>query len=532
MNKQRWSLMLPLILTGWCVVTDVWSAQAGRVQFVHGEVRVSDQAGRVQPLQKGDAINEGDTLISASNASAQIKMMDGGFVAVRPDTRLKFDSFKFSGKAGEPESSFFSLFKGGFRAITGLIGRLNKQDYRITTPSATIGIRGTDHETVVVVPDSPLVLAGQAASGTYNKVNAGETSLTTDKGSINVLPNQMGFAGGQNQMPKIQPINLNLFTVAPSPAPGAAMEGGDADAARESAVVDNTAVAAAGDATTVAAAGSATVLPASVAPPPVMVTLTQNLLPPFPTQLAGGLGFFYQDTAGGVWTTGGGGVAQVTPSASGGLGSFATSATFTSCIANCNYSIPFQSGSLGTASLLDQGSNILAGNLHWGRWFGQGATVVGLPAGDVLFNGNLTYIGGDIPTMPISGAATYLPVGGTSPVDSAGNAGKFIGANVSVNFTNLSIAVSNMQLAFGGNTYTMAGAGTFLSSGVIPSVPLAGSCAGTCTVGTAMNGDYAGSFTGVNAAGLALVYHVASSGLATNAVPVFEIMGSQAFIKQ
>lgn len=535
MNKQRLFLMLSLAMTGWLIAADAWSAQAGRVQFVHGEVRVSDSAGQVHVVRKGDAVNEGDTVISAANASAQIRMMDGGFIAVRPDTRLKFDSFKFSGKADEPEKSFFSLFKGGFRAITGLIGRLNKQDYRITTPSATIGIRGTDHETMMVLPDNPLVLTGQAAPGTYNKVNTGETSLTTDKGSINVLPNQMGFAGGRNEVPKIQPINANLFSVVPPPAPEAQVDGANTESSseRETAVVDNATQTATGESTTVAAPDSNTALPSSIAPPPVVATVAQ--IPTFPSSVAGAIGFFFSN-ANGAWTTGGSGTAQTTPTTSGGLGGFTTNSAFTTCIANCIYSISFSGGSIGTASLLDQGANVLAGNLHWGRWFGSGATVTGLPAGDT-FNGNLTYIGGDIPTMPISGTATYLPVGGTSPVDSAGNTGKFIGANVSVNFGNLSIALSNMQIGFGNEIYTMAGTGTFLSNGIIPSTPMTGTCAaaagGTCASGrTGMTGDYLGAFTGVNAAGLGLAYHVSSTGQATGAAPAFEIMGSQAFIKQ
>jgi hypothetical protein len=188
---------------------------AGHVQFVHGTVQVTTPAGLTRPVQKGEAINEGDMLTSAKEASAQIRMRDGGFIAVRPGTRMKFDQFRFRGKEDGEERGFFSLFKGGFRAVTGLIGRLNKHNYRITTPAATIGIRGTDHEAFVVTPDS--ALAGVAPAGAYSKVNVGETTLTTDRGTINVLPNQMGFAGGMSQMPQLQPVNTNLFTVAPPP---------------------------------------------------------------------------------------------------------------------------------------------------------------------------------------------------------------------------------------------------------------------------------------------------------------------------
>ncbi|MDD2929687.1 MAG: FecR family protein, partial [Sideroxydans sp.] len=203
--------MTGCLVMAFCLNTS-WAATAGYAQFVHGSVLVTSGDGQERKLLKGGAVSEGDTVTTARNASAQIRTQDGGFIAVRPDTQLKFDSFKYTGKAGAPERSYFSLFKGGFRAVTGLIGRVRKNDYRITTPAATIGIRGTDHETIFLAQAIPGALAGA-----YSKVNIGETSLTTNKGTINVLPNQMGFAGGLNQLPQLQPINTNIFTVTVAP---------------------------------------------------------------------------------------------------------------------------------------------------------------------------------------------------------------------------------------------------------------------------------------------------------------------------
>lgn len=222
MKTNKFFACLGLSVACFMAASSAYAAVAGHVQFVNGEVQITNPAGQTRMAQKGDAINEGDTLTSAQKASAQIKMQDGGFVAVRPDTQLKFDQFVFAGKEDGSEKSFFSLFKGGFRAVTGLIGRINKQNYKITTPAATIGIRGTDHETFLITPGSPL--AQIAPTGAYNKVNTGETSMTTDKGTIFVQPNQMGFAGGMNQMPQIQPVNTNVFTVAEAPTPEAKAE--------------------------------------------------------------------------------------------------------------------------------------------------------------------------------------------------------------------------------------------------------------------------------------------------------------------
>lgn len=208
-----------------------YASVAGHVQFVSGDVRIANPAGQARSAQKGDAINEGDTLTSAPKSSAQIKMQDGGFIAIRPDSQMKFDQFVFAGKEDGSEKSFFSVFKGGFRAITGAIGQVNKQNYRITTPTASIGIRGSDHETLVIIPGSPL--AQLAPTGSYSKVNVGGTSMTTNEGTLNVGPNQMGFAGSLNQSPQLQPLNTNIFTVAPAPALTPATETEPEGAAQE-----------------------------------------------------------------------------------------------------------------------------------------------------------------------------------------------------------------------------------------------------------------------------------------------------------
>lgn len=202
-------------VTAACLILSVkatYAVVAGQVQFVIGNVQITTMGGVTRPLIKGDAVNEGDAVSTALASSAQIKMKDGGFVAIRPDTRMKFDKFVFNGKQDGDERSFFSLFKGGFRAVTGLIGKANKQHYKITTPAATIGIRGTDHETFVVPVGNASVPAGA-----YSKVNVGETTLTTNLGTVTVLPNQMGFSSGMNDVPKLAPINTNIFTVSATP---------------------------------------------------------------------------------------------------------------------------------------------------------------------------------------------------------------------------------------------------------------------------------------------------------------------------
>ena len=39
----------------------------------------------------------------------------------------------------------FNFIRGGMRTVSGAIGKVNRNNYRVQTPVATIGIRGTSY---------------------------------------------------------------------------------------------------------------------------------------------------------------------------------------------------------------------------------------------------------------------------------------------------------------------------------------------------------------------------------------------------
>lgn len=98
----------------------------------------------------------------------------------------------FNGQSEGGQRAFFRLIKGGFRAVSGAIGKVNRDDYQIATPVATIGIRGTDY--VAILCDATCatdpVLAEilpegvSAENGLVTGVLAGSVNVTTPKGSF------------------------------------------------------------------------------------------------------------------------------------------------------------------------------------------------------------------------------------------------------------------------------------------------------------------------------------------------------------
>ncbi|MFZ2911441.1 MAG: FecR family protein, partial [Candidatus Desulfobacillus denitrificans] len=167
-------------------------ADAGAFQFVAGDVKIIRPDGREMVAAKGARIEEGDTVVTGANGHAQLLMADQALISLRPDSRLRFDAYQFAGKEDGSEKGILGLLKGGFRTLTGLIGRANKSNYQVRTPTATIGIRGTDHEPFHIPPEGWSGAPG-ADPGTYNRVNAGATYLQTEGGRIEIGVNQVGF---------------------------------------------------------------------------------------------------------------------------------------------------------------------------------------------------------------------------------------------------------------------------------------------------------------------------------------------------
>lgn len=160
--------------------------QAGKIDLAEGDAKIIPVSGAVRAAKAGDVVNEGDTLVTGKDGEVHVTMQDTAFIAVRPATRLQI--LKYKAEGGEADSAVLKLVVGGFRAVTGWIGKYNRSGYRVQTPTATIGVRGTDHEPRYVPEGS-----SEGEPGTYDKVYVGQTSITNATGSASVAPNQAGF---------------------------------------------------------------------------------------------------------------------------------------------------------------------------------------------------------------------------------------------------------------------------------------------------------------------------------------------------
>ncbi len=99
-------------------------------------------------ISKGGPIYEGDELITGDDGYALIAFRDASRVTLLKNTRYSVDEFKFKPFTPPENQSFFSLVRGGIRALTGKIALLNKSKVEYSARTYTIGVRGTGFDLV------------------------------------------------------------------------------------------------------------------------------------------------------------------------------------------------------------------------------------------------------------------------------------------------------------------------------------------------------------------------------------------------
>ncbi len=460
--------------------TTAFADDAGSVLFVKGDVSAEREP--AVALAKGDLVLAGDTVVTGSASRAQLLMLDGAKVAIRPDSRLRIDEYAYNEPGTDAtvtsvdDKSVMSLVKGGFRTITGAIGKEDQSDYEVRTPVGVLGIRGTDYSAVLCRGDCNWV-PGVAANapiedGLYLGVVDGRIAFTTPQTSIELGSGEYAFIPLTNKPPQML------------------------DAPPKVLLDDNDLV----DANGSSAMGFNATLserrrPDPSAPPADDGSANGNKrpdgnTPEAPKQPVIGInadGTPIDITPGTPPQQGSRSISYST----GPLGAF--DATWSSSVFVGPGEFQLDSGNnvdsfsgpfperqipgvatyeIGTASLLDTGFDPMT-VLRWGRWSGGTANITlsdGSVATQSLANQSLHWISGPEgapPVMPITGTANYTLIGSTSPTDTLGNTGVLGSATFQADFLAQRVD-STLNIDINGSSWTASGFGNIGATAGLP----------------------------------------------------------------
>ena len=89
-------------------------------------------------------VRPADRIVTESNGHVHIHFVDEALVSVRPNSELEILTYHYDTENPEQSSVKFNLVEGTARAVSGDATKAARHRFRLNTPIAAIGVRGTD----------------------------------------------------------------------------------------------------------------------------------------------------------------------------------------------------------------------------------------------------------------------------------------------------------------------------------------------------------------------------------------------------
>lgn len=132
--------------------TDV--ARAGTFKQVQGDVRLGQgtNIGRPEP---GSALAAGERITTGKDGAASVVLKDGTVLSLGANTTADLSQYQFNSTTQEG-NLLVDLLQGSVRVVTGLLAKINPDRFKVKTPTAVVGVRGTDFIVEAIPPAEPL----------------------------------------------------------------------------------------------------------------------------------------------------------------------------------------------------------------------------------------------------------------------------------------------------------------------------------------------------------------------------------------
>ncbi len=114
----------------------------GVVLSADGEVFLQSDSG-ARPVESGAPVYAGDKLITGSGSAAEIRFVDDTLLSQGADSSISLDDYVYDNTDDSASELLFKMSQGTFRMVTGKIAEQNPERFKVGSPLATIGIRGT-----------------------------------------------------------------------------------------------------------------------------------------------------------------------------------------------------------------------------------------------------------------------------------------------------------------------------------------------------------------------------------------------------
>jgi hypothetical protein len=117
------------------------AASSGSVTHLSGTLSVTKPDGSVRILSQKSRIESGDTLSTERDSYAQVEFADGARLTLKPNTSVTIERFSYAEEKPQEDAFFYTLLKGGMRAVAGVVAERSAERYQVRTAAGTVGLR-------------------------------------------------------------------------------------------------------------------------------------------------------------------------------------------------------------------------------------------------------------------------------------------------------------------------------------------------------------------------------------------------------
>ena len=178
-------------------------ANIGKITLLEGEAFVK-RGEETLRLNISDSISNNDFIETKTNSKVKITFIDNTIITIGKESSLKIEDYFFDSNNKNSAKTELSVSKGAFHAITGQIGKVNPEKFKLKTKNATIGIRGTE-----IYGDQNRVFCTQ---GAIFVLSFGETREVSQGFFVNTFDNQIPSQSTPIDQQQFQDVNSRLNT--------------------------------------------------------------------------------------------------------------------------------------------------------------------------------------------------------------------------------------------------------------------------------------------------------------------------------
>lgn len=143
-SKRAMVMIMALLVSVPALPQAQTSIAVGEVSLVLGKAYRLTWSGAREQLERGSKIAVGDRIDTRSNGHVHVRFIDNALVSVRPNSQLVIQRYDYNPDEPADSAVKFDLREGVTRAISGEAAKAARDRFRLNTPIAAIGVRGTD----------------------------------------------------------------------------------------------------------------------------------------------------------------------------------------------------------------------------------------------------------------------------------------------------------------------------------------------------------------------------------------------------